>query len=108
MNSKLLIIVATVAFGMGLDCPDVRRIIHWGPPEDIEMYLQETGRAGRDGSQAYAILYRISRVKHVDRYMREYSQNTEQCRRNLLLEQFDNLDELLNLYLYVCVVMCVN
>ena len=61
-NSKLRNIVATVAFGMGLDCPDVRRIIHWGPHEDIEMYLQETGRAGRDGSQACAILYRISRV----------------------------------------------
>ena len=45
-----------VAFGMGLDCPNVRRIIHWGASNDIESYLQETGRAGRDEEPAEAIL----------------------------------------------------
>ena len=44
----LRVVVATVAFGMGLDCPNVRRVVHWGSSSDIEHYLQETGLAGRD------------------------------------------------------------
>ena len=56
-SSHLRIIIATVAFGMGLDCPNVRRIIHWGPPDDVESYLQETGRAKRDGNAASAVMY---------------------------------------------------
>ena len=43
-NGILRIVVATIAFGMGLECPNVSRIIHWGPPSDVESYLQETGR----------------------------------------------------------------
>ncbi len=42
---------------MGIDCPDIRRIIHWGPAPDYESYLQETGRGGRDGRQSFAVLY---------------------------------------------------
>ena len=48
-SSSLRVVIATVAFGMGIDCQDVRQIIHWGVPEDSEMYIQESGRAGRDG-----------------------------------------------------------
>ena len=50
----LRIVVATVAFGMGLDCPNVRHIVHWGAPCDV---VQETGRAGRDGLPAKASLF---------------------------------------------------
>ena len=42
-DGTLCVIVATIAFGMGLDCPNIRRVIHWGPSADIESYLQETG-----------------------------------------------------------------
>ena len=41
-----------MAFGKELDCPNVQRIIHWSPPADLESYIQESGRAGRDGNVA--------------------------------------------------------
>ena len=49
-TSPLCVVIATVAFGMGLDSPNVRKVTHWGASSDIESYIQETGRAGMDGS----------------------------------------------------------
>ncbi len=51
VDGLLCVVIATVAFGMGLDCPNVRRIIHWSPSQDMEQYVQETGCTGRDGLQ---------------------------------------------------------
>lgn len=56
-NGKLRLIIATTAFGMGIDCPDIRRIIHWGTPATLEEYVQETRRSGRDGEPATATFY---------------------------------------------------
>lgn len=56
-DSVLRVVVVTIAFRMGLDSLNIRRIIHWGPSSDIESYSQETGRAGQDGLQAAAELY---------------------------------------------------
>ena len=50
------VLIATLAFGMGIDCKDVRQVIHFGPPVDIESYVQETGQAGRDNFPALALL----------------------------------------------------
>ena len=55
-NIVLRIVIATNAFSMGLDCPDIHQIIHWGPPSDFEQYVQEIGRAGRDGYASEAVL----------------------------------------------------
>ena len=55
-ESHIRIIIATVAFGMGVDCPNVCQVIHLGPLEEKESYIQETGQAGCDGQQAFAML----------------------------------------------------
>lgn len=69
-NSTLRLLIATTAFGMGVDCRDIRTIIHWGVPNDIEHYVQETGRAGRDGLQAEAVLHQGKIGRHTSKRMK--------------------------------------
>ena len=89
--SHLRIVIATVAFGMGIDCRDVRQVVHVGPPEDIECYIQETGRAGRDGLPSVAVLLLIKGMKMVntDVHMRSYISNETICRRKSLFDDFE-------------------
>ena len=88
-NSKLRVIFATVAFGIGLDLRDIRRVIHIGVPYSIEEYFQE---AGRDGLPAEAHIhyntYDISRArKNMSEAMREYVK-AQQCKREIILDYF--------------------
>ena len=93
-SSPLQVVIATIAFGMGINCPNIRQVIHWGAPEDPEMYLQESGRAGRDGGPAQAILVRHTHdSKFASKQMLEYIKNTSQCRRSMFLRDFPGCTE---------------
>lgn len=93
-HSNLRIVICTVAFGLGVNSPDVRQVIHWGPPADIEEYMQQTGRAGRDGELASALLFVTSSDLNntKDHRLVDYCKNTDTCRRKMLLQHFDQVD----------------
>ena len=106
LNEDMQVIVATIAFGMGIDKPDIRFVIHYNIPKSLENYYQETGRAGRDGMEGKCVLYYshkdVNKLEHFlrDKQLSEREVGMQlidemvafaesgQCRRKVLMSYF--------------------
>lgn len=98
----MCIVIATVAFGMGVDCPDVHQVISLGSPSNWESYVQETGCAGCHNKPSFAALIKkASTGRYIERTMLEYLSNKLCCQRdNLMITNIHFLDHCVYVVMY--------
>ena len=89
-DGHIRVLLATSAFGMGVDAKGLYTVMHYGPARDMDDYFQESGRVGRDGKQSHAILlnYKGRGKGNFDDDMKKYMREKSKCRRKILLEYY--------------------
>ena len=102
------VVFATTALGMGVNIPDIRRLVHFGPPRSIEDLVQEIGRAGRDLCPSKALLlYTGTHLRKCDANVVEYAKSMTKCLRQILLQSFDtSCDKVQDTKLHECCTIC--